>query len=681
MIARLPRHRILYILPMLAVLTVLLGPARFTVRSAPVGATIQAESWSQNAAALEATAVMTETSAPGGYRMRTYDSEMHRVSFTFNAVATTWEMDLPPASEARLFMRFGADGETWSGWTGVTNDDDSGMQAGRNFGNLLVHYGSVIQYRVQLIAKAVERMPQLSMIGFTFINSQQGPAVRDVAARRGVAYAAEAPRIISRAEWGALESLRFDDSGREIWPRRYTSPRKAIIHETVTMNDDPNPPATVRAIYYYHAITRGWGDIGYHYLVDQAGNIYEGRAGGENVVAGHARCFNYGTLGISALGEYNSADPSSALVRSIIDIIAWQFEKNDIDPFGSGVLGDYAPRDIPNIAAHRDLAGVCGNTHQDPGINLYAQLPEIRQAVADRISDGETPEATPTPDGDEPTPTPDDEEPAPGTEPAYMVINTKGEGLNLRDRPSMDSQIIAIVPDGTTIQEITSEIDGWVKTVYEGKTGYLWYEYLQETEEQAPPVEPVTEPKYRVRSYGLNLRERPTRNSRSLAILPRGTVVQEITSEIDGWVKTVYGGKTGYLWYAFLEELESDDGAGGDEEDTDDGNSEPRPLGPGSTAVISGTPDGLNLRESHGDNYTAVTSIPEGAEVTITGEAQHGWYPVAYTDASGREYTGWAWGQFLESPGAGAAQTMGAMTLVGAMAVPAWRRLRRHAPI
>src|SRR5919197_457383 len=78
------------------------------------------------------------------------------------------------------------------------------------------------------------------------------------------------PRVISRAEWGADESLMT-------WAPEFQVTQKLIIHHTATQNDDPDPTATIRSIYRYHAVMQGWGDIGYNFLVDEAGNVYEGR--------------------------------------------------------------------------------------------------------------------------------------------------------------------------------------------------------------------------------------------------------------------------------------------------------------------------------------------------------------------------------------------------------------------
>ena len=88
------------------------------------------------------------------------------------------------------------------------------------------------------------------------------------------------------------------------WDPEYVPVKKIIVHHTVTSNSDPDPAATVRSIYYYHAVSLGWGDIGYNFLIDRQGRIYEGRYGGNAVVGGHALTWNYGSVGIAALGNY-----------------------------------------------------------------------------------------------------------------------------------------------------------------------------------------------------------------------------------------------------------------------------------------------------------------------------------------------------------------------------------------
>ena len=142
--------------------------------------------------------------------------------------------------------------------------------------------------------------------------------------------------IISRSDWGADESLRFR-GGKEIWPKEYQTVEKVVLHHTETPNDQ-DPMAAIRAVYYFHAIRKGWGDIGYNYLIDSSGRIYEGRFGGEHVIAGHALRYNPGSIGIAVIGSFQAASISPATEEAIVSLIA--AKANFVDPIGQGWFVD-----------------------------------------------------------------------------------------------------------------------------------------------------------------------------------------------------------------------------------------------------------------------------------------------------------------------------------------------------
>ena len=158
------------------------------------------------------------------------------------------------------------------------------------------------------------------------------------------------PAIISRAAWGADESLRFDDQGLEPWPEVFQKVQKIVIHHTAGPNYDPNPAATVRSIMRYDAITKGWTDIGYNFLIDSGGHIYEGRhsrtyapdeiptgedAAGLLVTGAHALEVNSGVIGIAMMGTFTNQDITPAARASLEELIAWESERHGIDPQGS----------------------------------------------------------------------------------------------------------------------------------------------------------------------------------------------------------------------------------------------------------------------------------------------------------------------------------------------------------
>ena len=207
------------------------------------------------------------------------------------------------------------------------------------------------------------------------------------------------PTVISRAGWNADEDHRFDSGGYERFPPHFAAMQKAIVHHTAGRNNDPDPEATIRAIYYMHAVDRGYGDIDYNYLIDWQGRVYEGRharayAAGEtitgedlagNVVRGaHARDFNDATVGIALLGNFTSVLPPAAQRTALEKLLAWKLERHGINPLGAGTytnprLGN--SKDLNNISGHRNV-----NATACPGDAFYATFPALRQAVADRIA-------------------------------------------------------------------------------------------------------------------------------------------------------------------------------------------------------------------------------------------------------------------------------------------------------
>ena len=241
----------------------------------------------------------------------------------------------------------------------------------------------------------------------------------------GAAGHADTPAVISRREWGADETLRFGGDGRELWPPAFSPVQKLVVHHTAGENRDPDPAATIRAVYYYHAVTQGWGDIGYNFLIDAEGRLYEGRysAGastdaaalpdatpGEDdaargVTAAHAYGYNSGTVGVALLGNLNAEDARPAARETLERFLAWEAERHRLDPRGEGLYTNPvtgAARSLPNVAAHRDaLATDC------PGAVLYATLPRLRDAVARRLS------AIPL---DPPAPGPSPESPLPSAD-------------------------------------------------------------------------------------------------------------------------------------------------------------------------------------------------------------------------------------------------------------------------
>ncbi|HEX2089455.1 MAG TPA: N-acetylmuramoyl-L-alanine amidase [Actinomycetota bacterium] len=189
------------------------------------------------------------------------------------------------------------------------------------------------------------------------------------------------PSIIRRSEWGANERLRNCGAS-------YASSLKvSFVHHTVNSNSysPSQSDDIVRGIYHYHTQTRGYCDIAYNFLVDRYGQVFEGRAGGMTrpVIPAATMGFNTGSTAVSAIGNFESASPPSAMVSAIERLLAWRLDVAHINPLGSVTLrstgstgGKYpAGRMVTfrRISSHRD-AGYTAC----PGRYLYANVPGIR---------------------------------------------------------------------------------------------------------------------------------------------------------------------------------------------------------------------------------------------------------------------------------------------------------------
>ena len=177
------------------------------------------------------------------------------------------------------------------------------------------------------------------------------------------------PQIFSRAQWGADESMRDASS------LRYYEVHAGFVHHTVNANNykKRDVPAILRGIYAYHTKSRGWSDIGYNFLVDRFGRIWEGRFGGVDrpVVGAHTLGYNDDAFAMSAIGNYEEVQPSQAMVEAYGALFAWKLSLHGVK---AGSKQQYVTsRTFAAINGHSDAdATAC------PGKYLYQKIPEIR---------------------------------------------------------------------------------------------------------------------------------------------------------------------------------------------------------------------------------------------------------------------------------------------------------------
>jgi N-acetylmuramoyl-L-alanine amidase-like protein len=299
---------------------------------------------------------------------------------------------------------------TWTAWTPL-DQGDSGPDAGSSDATRAARSGSdpvwvgdadAVQLSFAASATGGPRGLSLSLVDSAQAPAASGATVKSPAGGRtasvndavfrtaaGIATVAAAPHVITRAEWGA--------SPQACTPGVASGLVGAVLHHTA----DPNTYSTVaeamqqiRNDQAYHINSMGWCDIGYNFLVDKWGNIYEGRAGSiqEPVIGAHAGGFNTGTVGIAMIGTYSTVTPSAAMQEAVAQVIAWRLAAYHRDPTGtmtyttSGGSDKYAAGTtvtLPVVVGHRDVyLTAC------PGNAGYATLPWVRARARQLIAAG-----------------------------------------------------------------------------------------------------------------------------------------------------------------------------------------------------------------------------------------------------------------------------------------------------
>ncbi|WP_053226516.1 N-acetylmuramoyl-L-alanine amidase [Solirubrobacter soli] len=202
--------------------------------------------------------------------------------------------------------------------------------------------------------------------------------------RARAAQATGAPPMVPRADWGA----------DQVPPRTgpsYGVVEAAFVHHTVTAVDyAPDQSAgIVLGIARYHRDSNGWNDIGYNFLVDRYGVIFEGRAGGVEaaVIGAQAQGWNSVSTGIACLGTFTNIPLDAPAMESLAKLIGWKLSLHGVPVQGTVTLqsgGGESNRypygelvDFQRISGHRD-----GCETSCPGEQLYAQLPALRSRAA-----------------------------------------------------------------------------------------------------------------------------------------------------------------------------------------------------------------------------------------------------------------------------------------------------------
>nr|MCW2728118.1 hypothetical protein [Aeromicrobium sp.] len=303
----------------------------------------------------------------------------------FRMVGVTWTAG--PTSGVQVEVRTRTAG-AWSDWTALeVEDDDEGGVPGTE--PLWVGDADGVAARVTSADGAPQDV-QIATIdpgasdegttvsGASYSGPLDGVARATTAATNDGApgYTAQ-PGIISRSSWGASAGRPCDT------PAAGSSTRGVVVHHTAGSNSysKAQSASIVRAVQAYHVKSRKWCDIGYNFLVDKYGQIFEGRRGGMDraVRAAHSgnAAVNTYTMGVSMMGNYDKVKPQTALKNAMVKLIGWRMGTTFLRAKGTYSLGG---KSLNMVAGHRNVVSTgC------PGKYGYAWL-SAKDGLRDRVA-------------------------------------------------------------------------------------------------------------------------------------------------------------------------------------------------------------------------------------------------------------------------------------------------------
>jgi hypothetical protein len=312
--------------------------------------------------------------AAGGWRT----TEVIRAPRRFDLMGLVWAH----GSHADVQLRARRRGGRWTRWVTLHPIGDHGPDRGRlPAGTDPAFVGAADEFQLRL-----RGAPRALRARFVRAQPTAKLATR-LSRRRRRARAAQAgapPPIIPRSAWGG-------DSVPPRYPPDYGEVHLAFVHHTVTANDytPEESPGIVLAIARYHRNSQGWNDIGYQFLVDKYGQIFEGRAGGvdQAIVGAQAQGWNSTSTGIACLGDFTAIAQTPEAMDALARLIGWKLTAHGVPTTGEvtvisagGATNRYpagTPVTFQRISGHRD-----GNNTSCPGDVLYTQLEQLRGAAA-----------------------------------------------------------------------------------------------------------------------------------------------------------------------------------------------------------------------------------------------------------------------------------------------------------
>ena len=293
----------------------------------------------------------------------------------FVAFSAGWDEDRPLADNSRLWLSVSSDSIHWSEWKPLRNDAHATGAKRQHVSELVFLPPDARHFRLKALTDLRGEGSRLKSILVNFFSPGEGgsPVLPPRMERTNTSDCpCEKPPVVTRAGWNCPQT------GNPGYT--YTTVTHLVVHHSAGSNTSSDWAAVVLSIWNSHVNTNGWADIGYNYLIDPKGVVYEGRGGGDNVVGAHFCGTNGGTMGTCLLGTYTSENITDTARGRLSALLAWKACASNIQVTGSS-LHSPSGRTLQHISGHRD-----GCSTECPGGSFYATLPALRTAVSNRIA-------------------------------------------------------------------------------------------------------------------------------------------------------------------------------------------------------------------------------------------------------------------------------------------------------
>ncbi|MCP5096933.1 MAG: hypothetical protein GY943_15395 [Chloroflexi bacterium] len=333
-----------------------------------------------------------------------YTSPEIEAPMPFNVVVPQWQATLPADASLNIMIRTRTQQGVWSEWQESHENHDWTLPEEDLIVGEMLAIPAVdtththIQFMISMSRYLSLSAPELNTFTLTFIDSTAGPTIEEMVMQQqaidlaknvttGVSADYLRPTVISRDVWCVSVDCDYTDG------LAYSPATHMVVHHTVSNNSSSDWAAVVRAIWSFHTYSRAWGDIGYNYLIDMNGIIYEGHMNDDyetlDVVGTHASGANTGAMGVSLIGTFTAPDypnlpgiePPDPMQDSLVELLSWKADQRDIDVYDASRTLPYVEWGLPHLMGHRDAYG----TTECPGDQAYALLPELRDRVAANI--------------------------------------------------------------------------------------------------------------------------------------------------------------------------------------------------------------------------------------------------------------------------------------------------------